>query len=183
MAYLIKGWKRRQVGFTFKFICFCCQNKGKYWCWRRKFYIITQTSPYKLPGISLLENLLIISLPGQPAASETQDSISSALSRKFRKPLVTSSQCWSQWETDKRKKRQSSKRHIRFLLLSYSIKIICRDQILFFLDDSQYENLINSLYFNRHDNKNLLGVRAPAVTCECVHVGVIIFMREIPFSL
>lgn len=53
-----------------------------------------------------------------------------------------------------------------------------------FFNDIQYENLIISLFLNRH-NKNLLGVRAPAVACECVLVMLSynIYMKDIQLSL
>lgn len=125
---------------------------------------------------------MIISLSGRPGVSETQDSASLVLSRKFRKPLVTSSQCWSQWETDKRKKRESSKRHIRFLLLRYySMTIICRDPFFSIISNMKIQ-LFPCFWI---DTTKISLVWGPLLllVSVCMLCWVIIYMKDIQLSL
>lgn len=139
--------------------------------------MVTQTSRYSLPeDVFIRKHLLIISLSGQPAASETQDSASWALYGKFRNPLATSGHSWSQWGTDEGKKGQSSKRHIRFLLLGNSMTMISRDPIFFPMIPNMKIKWIHCFSI---DIAKLSLVCGPLLFAwECVHIWVILSIRE-----
>lgn len=92
-------------------------------------------------------------LSGWPAASETLDSANSSLSRKFRKPLVTSNQHWSQWETDKGKKRRRARYQISLAKLFHYYNLQGPIFPTNNENDTHYEKQINSLLFNRCNNR------------------------------